>query len=276
MTDVTLREDDRLLLFGFGLFETLLVTETGVPLLENHWQRMKEGADRLRLSLPDFPDWMELIRIFLQERPTLARPFALRVTLSGGVAGQPRTSRLLLQTRPFPYKREQYEKGTSLYFLPARRNELSPLAGIKSTNYMENMLAREEALCQGAEEGIWLNSQDHLMEGTMSNIFLVKDGALFTPALISGCLPGTRRAFVLRLAATLSVQALEGAFTRDELLRADEVFLTNALMGIMPVRSIDGRTIEVAAPDSPVSLTRVLTRKMEETITCTNLEEVRK
>jgi len=120
------------------------------------------------------------------------------------------------------------------------------LVSIKSTNYLENILAKEEANRNDAEEGLWLNTKGYISEGTMSNLFFIKDETLFTPSLASGCLPGTRRQLILDLARSLQIPTHEGLFPCSNLLAADEVFMTNALMGIMPVRQVDDLPFPVA------------------------------
>ena len=257
MNNVTLPADDRLLLFGYGLFETVLVTASGPRLLRAHWQRMREGAKVLKLSLPDFAAWSELIAHFLFTVPSKP-PYALRLTLSGGSPAQNHPPRLILQYRLFSYTTSQYENGIRLYLLPAPRNERSPLTKIKSTNYLENLLAKEEAVNNNAVEGLWFNCQGFLAEGTMSNIFFVSKQTLCTPSLACGCLPGTRRALILRLAAQLQIPVIEGSFTQEDLLLAEEVFLSNALMGIMPVQKINNHSFKVASSSHPASLTRIL------------------
>jgi 4-amino-4-deoxychorismate lyase len=257
MNNITLPTDDRLLLFGYGLFETILITSSGPKLLRLHWQRMNEGAKLLRLSLPDFSVWAQKIDNFLLTL-SLTPPFAIRVTLSGGVPARNYPSRLLLQNRSFPYTALQYENGICLHLLSFSRNEFSPLNKIKSVNYLENILAKEEALLNNADEGLWLNSQKYLVEGTMSNIFFVSKQTLYTPSLACGCLPGTRRSIILELAAKLRIPVFEGYFTQEDLLLAEEVFVTNALMGIMPVQKISNRFFRVASSDRSDSLTRFL------------------
>ena len=271
MKEITLPIDDRLLLFGYGLFETLLVTARGIPLLREHWQRMSEGAATLELALPGFAEWTDGIRKFLRNQTGGGSPYALRLTLTGGAPSSDHPSALIMQVRPFPYHAAQYEAGIVLHLLSTPRNEHSPLVGIKSTNYLENILARQEALRHAAEEGIWFNFQGQLAEGAMSNIFFVKNDMLFTPALSCGCLPGTRRAFVLKLARKLRIKVSEGAFLKENLLQADEVFLTNALMGIMPVRRIGEQSLMVAPPASAFSVTRLLAKKLDDFLPYTDI-----
>ncbi|MHB8124826.1 MAG: aminotransferase class IV [Desulfitobacteriaceae bacterium] len=265
MNNTTLPADDRLLLFGYGLFETVLITSSGPQLLQSHWQRMKAGAKVLKLSLPDFSRWSQQIQIFLINSP-LKPPYALRITLSGGVPVRNQPPQLLLQSRSFPYTTSQYENGIRLYLLPTPRNEYSLLNKIKSTNYLENLLAKEEALHNNADEGIWLNSNKYITEGTMSNIFFVSKQTLFTPSLVCGCLPGTRRSIILELAAKLQIPVFEGSYTQEDLLLADEVFLTNALMGIMPVQRINNHNFNIVPVNHTNSITRFLEQEFNQFI----------
>ncbi len=241
----TLSSNDRLALFGFGIFETLLITEQGPLFIDLHWQRMNKGADLLGLKLPNKDQWLQRIQEFIEQAPRTS-PYALRITLSGGAPETHLPSQLLLHKRFIPYTPTQYALGIRLHVLPSLRNEHSPLTSIKSTNYMENILAKEVAKHNGAEEGLWLNTGGYLSEGTMSNLFFIKGEALYTPSLSSGCLPGTRRQIVLGLAQALQIPTYEGSYPLSELLLADEIFMTNALMGIMPVRQIDDHLFPIA------------------------------
>ena len=248
LTD-TLFSHDRLALFGFGLFETLLITEAGPLFVDMHWQRMNKGADFLCLNLPDKDEWVKRVQRFIaeniEENPSTF-PYALRITLSGGSPLEGLPSQILFHKRALPYTLAHYTLGIRLHFLPSPRNEQSPLVSIKSTNYLENILAKAEALRNGAEEGLWLNTKGYLSEGTMSNLFFIKDETLFTPSLASGCLPGTRRQLVLDLARSLQIPTCEGLYLSSNLLLADEIFMTNALMGIMPVRQVDDFLFPIA------------------------------
>jgi len=240
-----LSSHDRLALFGFGLFETLLITEAGPLFLDLHWQRMNKGSDLLGLQLPSSSEWINQVQGFIDETP-YTFPYALRVTLSGGSPLANLPSQILFYKRELPYTLSQYTVGISLHCLPSPRNERSPLVSIKSTNYLENILAKEEALRNGADEGLWLNTSGFLCEGTMSNLFFIKDDILFTPSLASGCLPGTRRQLILDLARSVHIPTYEGLYTFSDLLLADEIFMTNALMGIMPVRKVDDYLLPIA------------------------------
>ncbi|SPF56767.1 probable aminodeoxychorismate lyase [Candidatus Desulfosporosinus infrequens] len=249
----TLFSHDRLALFGFGVFETLLVTDEAPLFVDLHWQRMNQGANFLGLKLPDKNEWLKQVQEFIEQNPSKL-PWALRVTLSGGAPLSNLPSTLLFHKRLVPYTPAQYALGIRLHILPSPRNEQSPLVAIKSTNYLENILAKEAANLQGADEGVWLNTKGYLAEGTMSNLFFIKDGTLFTPSLASGCLPGTRRQLLLGLARSLQIPTYEDLYSISDLLMSDEIFMTNALMGIMPVRQID----DIPFPIAKESVMRVL------------------
>lgn len=253
----TLLTQDRLALFGYGLFETLFITEHGPLFPALHWQRMNNGAKFLGLTLPTEEKWLAQIQEFIKKTLSIA-PYALRVTLSGGAPQANLPSQLLFHQRIIPYTSAQSALGICLHLLPNPRNELSPLTTIKSTNYLENILAKEVATRKGAEEGLWLNTKGFISEGTMSNLFFIKDGTLFTPSLSSGCLPGTRRQLILDLALTLQIRTEEGLYRLSNLLLADEIFMTNALMGIMPVRQINDVSFSIQSSTSTKSRMRQL------------------
>lgn len=261
-----LSTNDRTVLYGLGVFETLLVANNRVTFPDLHYNRMLDGAQRLGISVPQFDLWQKEIAIFLKEIecPPLC---ALRVTLSAGTLDGRIPSGLLLQTRPLQYTKEQYLRGMSLYLLPYPRNEFSPLTRIKSTNYMENILARQDAKLHHYDEGLWCNTQGYLTECAMSNLFFVKNKEVYTPSLNCGCLAGTRRSLVVSLAAQLNIAVHEGTYRPQDLFQADEVFLTNALMGIMPVQQIADHRYKVPAFDVTSSIMRQLTQALDK-LTC--------
>ena len=232
-------EKDRLVLFGYGLFETLKVNQEQMEVPDLHYKRMAKGAELLGLPMPDYETWLAQLQAVIDNsiEQLSSDSYALRVTLSGG-GGEGIPPQWLYHIRPIPYTAEDYAKGIKVVILSSRRNEYSPSVQIKNTNYLDNLLGKKEAEEQGAREGIWLNSRGFLAEGTMSNLFWVKDGVLYTPALSCGCLPGTRRQLVLECAERQGIPYEEGEFPLDILKKAEEVFLTNALMGIMPVSKI--------------------------------------
>lgn len=255
---------DQLVLYGYGVFETLRVEGDHLEVPERHYERMKRGAEVLELILPEYSVWLTELREIVKREQQL-EPYSLRLTLSGGEGSKAFPSRLIHHIRPIPYTAADYNEGISVCILTHPRNELSPCVSIKSANAIENLLARKEAEKQGSREGIWLNTKGHLAEGTVSNLFFVKDEVLYTPALECGCLPGTRRSIVIECARELDIPVREGRFIPNDLDEAEEVFLTNALMGLLPVRNVKNRMKLFDSP-YPDSLTAQLRRNYEEFI----------
>ena len=129
-------------------------------------------------------------------------------------------------------------------FSPWPRNEFSPLAGLKCASYSENLIALDQARRKGFDETIFLNTAGHLCEAATANLFLVKDGVLFTPSLASGCLPGITREVVIELAGEEGIPCEVGALTLADLQAADEVFLTSSTIGAVPLSRLGDRVLD--------------------------------
>ena len=142
-----------------------------------------------------------------------------------------------------PPSREKYQRGYIVVLSSIRRNSLSPVTYLKSANTMENMLARRDARDAGADEAFFLNEKGYLTEAAGSNLFIVKDGILKTPRYDSGILPGVTRVVVFELATQLDIKVREVNLKLTDLLQADEVFITNSLIEIVPVTTFDGKPI---------------------------------
>jgi branched-chain amino acid aminotransferase len=135
-----------------------------------------------------------------------------------------------------------WEPATTVQTVPWRRNEHSAIAGAKTTSYAENVRALAEAKAVGATEAIFANTAGALCEGTGSNLFLVVDGELRTPALSTGCLAGITRALVLELGHGVETTTA----TLDHLRHAEEAFLTSSTRDVQPIRAVDGRALAIA------------------------------
>ncbi|GAH78708.1 unnamed protein product [marine sediment metagenome] len=181
----------------------------------------------------------------------------VRITISigeGGMVPDPSTCTqptvLILAGHYKPYPKQVYEKGFRAVVSSIRRNSQSPLSRLKSANYLENMLAKQEARAAGVDEAICLNEKGLLAEASMSNIFLVNDGILRTPGEESGILPGITREVVLELASQLGINTFEQNIRLDELFQTQEAFLTNSLMEIMPLTEIGEKPVGSGRPGS--------------------------
>jgi len=235
--------DDRGLTLGDGLFETIAVTK-GVPKrLAAHLDRLRMNAKALGIPVPFTNTRIQDMMAVLIAANDL-REAALRLTLTRGpgVRGlappEMVTPTLLITSGPRPPQ----DAVTLMVASCTRRNEHSPLAHIKSLNYLDSILARREAVAAGADDAVLLNTQGRVAEATAANIFLLARGGLLTPPVSEGALPGIMRAEVIRLA-----RAEERVVTVGDLETASEVFLTNAL-GIRPVVRVNGCDVGDGAP----------------------------
>jgi branched-chain amino acid aminotransferase len=242
---------DRGLLYGYGLFETMRSYGGCVFRLEAHYRRLSESA--ILLDIPShltFDGLRTAIDALLEKN---GLPDArIRLTLTAGSTPQPgnKTDPALLITAVplIEYPTSLYERGMSAITSAVRRNETSPLSRVKSLNYLDNLLAREEARREGADEAILLNTRGMVAEGSASNVFLVSDGRLLTPDLDSGVLPGITRAAVIELAAGADIACAEGEVEPATLSKAEEAFLTNSIIGVMPLTRLDGKLIGDGRP----------------------------
>ena len=232
-------------LYGRGVFTTLAVYGGRPFLWPEHWERLYSHADRSGIdhsTLDQGTVGALLQRLIAQNSVDNGRA---RVTLlantSSGTwqldAEIPRKTNLLIMTGDT--HKAAFEEGLAVTLSPFRVNTNSPLVGIKSVNYLENILAREEARARDFDEAVRLNERGEIVSATMANIFWVKDGTIHTPAIATGALAGTTRAHIITLAAELSMPMIEGVYEIAQLSDADEIFLTSAGLGVGIVTTFD-------------------------------------
>ena len=245
---------DRGFLYGDGLFETMRAYAGKIFRLERHLQRLFRSARILSLSVPGGEEKLKEAIYRTLKANNLEEAY-LRLTISRGeggtgpdVADNLRVSTVIVAESLPLYPNRWYEKGVKAVVVKVRRDETSPLSRIKSLNYLPNILARLEAKNKEAEEGLMLNSQGHLAEGTVSNIFLIRGGKLVTPSLKSGVLPGITREAILELAPGQGLKASEREIKLTELREAEEAFLTNSLREIVPLTRVDGNPLGDGKP----------------------------
>lgn len=252
---------DRGLLHGYGLFETMRSYGGRVFRIEQHYRRLAEGASTIHIELPLSLQELRSAIDALLERNAL--PDArIRLTVTAGPAPQQSEaaspSALLVAAPLTNYAPELYERGMSAVTSAIRRNEMSPLSGVKSLNYLDNLLAREEALRRGADHAILLNTRGLVAEGSSSNVFIVDGGTLLTPDLASGALPGITRAAVIETAPQAGLTVREVEVSPETLAGAEEAFLTGSVMGVMPLTRLDGAPIGGGRPGPKTALLRRL------------------
>jgi branched-subunit amino acid aminotransferase/4-amino-4-deoxychorismate lyase len=252
--------DDRGLLFGDSAFETMRAYGGSPFRLWRHLERLGESCRMLRLELP--LSTMEItaaVALVLEEnglgRGTDSR---VRITVTGGAPAGPKGlersggATLFITARPYePPSTGDYQKGVALAISGIKRNTSSPLSSMKSGNYLDSLFARQEALDRGDDDAVMLTSSGNLSEATSSNIFYVKDGELATPNAGLGFLPGVTREAVLEAAMHAEIPCRLVTEGPDNLLSADEAFLTNSMFELMPVRRIG--THEVLSCPGPLT-----------------------
>ncbi len=248
--------DDTGLHHGNGLFETFRARRGRVYLLDRHVARLRAGADELAITVPADVERLPEIVSELTERCGLSDA-RVRLTLTAGPAGGRPT--LLLHARPATdYPPVVYTHGVTAVIASIRRNETSPLAHIKSLSYLDNLLAKREALQAGADEALLLNTKGSLAEASIANLFIVLGGDVLTPPIAHGALPGVTRDAVLELAESARIRATEASLMVDDLRHADEAFLTNAIAGVLPLVSVDTQNVGSGEPGELTDRLRAL------------------
>ncbi len=243
---------DRGFLYGDGIYETLRVYGGRVFKLEEHLVRLERSAQLIRMDPPLSREaFAEAIDTCLKVNDL--SDALVRIGVSRGEASEPGLNPALvagpptvvIAPRPFePYPEAMYEAGIRADVVSVRRNPTEALnPAIKSTNFLNNILAKMEALGAGADEAIMLNTDGHIAEGTTTNIFWVAGQTLCTPPLEAGVLDGVTRSVTITLAEDLDCQILEVLRGQSALEEAEEVFVTSTSYEIMPVTSIDGKPV---------------------------------
>jgi branched-chain amino acid aminotransferase len=242
-------------LYGDGIYETMRAYRGKIFFVDKHLTRLKHSADAISLTLP-LP--LDKIGEALNEALTVNKlnEAYVRIQISRGdgeIGLDPAlcpAPTMVILTRPFKdYPPELFANGVSVAIVQTRRNH--PLAldpAIKATNFLNNILAKIESLKAGAYEGIMLNWKGYVAEGTISNIFTVKKGVLHTPSLETGILEGITRDLVLHLARREKIPMRETLMRPKDLMKADECFITNTTVEVLPVTTIDSNPVGDGTP----------------------------
>lgn len=234
-------------LYGYGLFETMRTYGGKAFRLDRHLSRLESSAEVLGIRV-DVGDLKNAVDDVLHANNLSDARIRITVSIGEGeMVPDPATCKkptvLVMAGAYRSYPDEVYKRGFKAIISLVCRNSKSVISGIKSANYLESMLARQEARKAGADEAICLNERGLVAEASMSNIFLVKNGILKTPSVDSGILPGITREAVLEIAPGLGIEIREGEITLEELIGADEAFLTNSLIEVMPFTLVSGKTV---------------------------------
>jgi branched-chain amino acid aminotransferase len=236
--------NDHGLTVGDGVFETAKVVRGQVFALTRHLDPLARSATGLGLPEPD----LDRIRAGVGELLAAEEPIEfgrLRITVTGGTGplGSERTAgagtsvlQLAAQAPP--------AASSAVVVAPWVRNERSPVAGIKTTSYAENVVALAYAKARGATEALLANTRGELCEGTGSNVFVAVAGELVTPPLSAGPLAGISRGLLLEWAADAGLPVREGEVSMTDLGQAAEVVLTSSIRDVQPVHELDGRALD--------------------------------
>jgi len=242
-------------LYGWGLFETMRAYNNRIVYFDKHLERLKKSARLLNIRCPYPPAELKDIIQRIVKINGLKDAY-VRLTLWKCEEG---TDILVAVKKYQPYSSQEYKNGFRACISPFRQNEDSFLAQLKTTNYLLYRLAYTKAREKGFDEAIILNHKGYIAETSRSNLFFIKDKELFTPSLECSCLDGITRRVVFDLAKKYNIKAYEGNFSISDLYACDEVFLTNSLVGIMPLVSVEERRIGLGR--SQYKLTRFFREK---------------
>jgi len=191
----------------------------------------------------------------------------LRLTLTAGPMSESEEKRkptlLIAATKLQPYPPEYYKNGVLVVLCPFRQNTAEPTYGHKTTSYFSRMIALKLAHQKRAAEALWFTVDNHLAEGCISNVFLVKDSVIYTPPIETPVLAGVARKTVCQIALKNSIELVEKNLYISDCLDADEIFLTNVIMQIMPISRVEKHTV---GDGKPGPMTKRLQKNFDELI----------
>lgn len=239
---------DRGFQYGDGLFETIEVRNGKPIFLDLHLNRLKAGCHRLQIPCPS----LDLIRRETAALCKHSQHAVLKLIVTRGSGGRGyRQPDVLQPTRvlslhPYPYYPDIYrEQGIIARFCRTRLGLNPALAGIKHLNRLEQVLARAEWNDPAIQEGIMLDINDYVIEGTMTNLFYIQNNAVYTAVLTQTGVDGIIRRMIMDLLTRQHVEINESIFTKDELLEADEAFICNSVIGLWPIKQIENTCYQI-------------------------------
>jgi branched-chain amino acid aminotransferase len=235
-------------LYGFGVFETMRAYEGHVFRLQSHLERIMAGATKIGIHSPDARELAAGIQKSL--RKNNHRDAYVRLTLSAGegAIGLNPTScskpTFVVITKKFSgYPRAKYLTGFTAVTVPITTNPHSIANNLKSNSFLDRLLAHAIATRTGVDEAVMMTCDGFVAEGSISNLFIVSQGELYTPKLSGGILPGVTRNIIFELATERGIRITERNIALEEIYSSDEAFLTNSLIEIMPLTNLNKVTI---------------------------------
>ncbi len=235
--------DDSLVQYGDGIFETMLAVESAIFHWHYHWQRLEKSCRRLGISVPDHDALYASLQSALGKANNDFSVVKMIVSRGAGLRGyrslpeQPCT--VQFSVTPYTFAASLYQ-GLKLRICQTRLAKQPLLAGMKHCNRLEYIMARREPEEAQFDEGLLLDYDGHVIEGLISNVFLINNRQITTPILKAAGVAGTLRAYLLDWLPNQGYTVSTRALTLTDMASADAVFLTNASGGVMPVKSIQG------------------------------------
>lgn len=239
--------DNRGLRYGDGLFETIKYQHNELILLDDHFSRLWKGMQLLQFDIPKLltPDMLqqEILQLIKKNKLTSAR---IRLAVYRGDGGLydavNHTPIYIIQAWPILSNNATLnENGLQLSIYAGAKKSLDSFSNIKHNNYLPYFMAALDAKQQQCNDAIILNTQDRICDSSIANIFMVKNGNIFTPSLTEGCVAGVMRKFILQQLPKLGFTITENSISKDDLLSADEIFLTNSIYNIRWVAIIENK-----------------------------------
>ncbi|WP_455211004.1 aminodeoxychorismate lyase [Kaarinaea lacus] len=239
--DDTISVLDRGLHYGDGVFETIKVVRGHILFLEQHLQRLQQGCARLRIPQPPMEALTNEAKALVNEE----EKSVLKILITRGQGGRGYrlpdnacSNRIIIRYAFPDYSQDNYRQGVTIRLCEQRLSINAALAGIKHLNRMEQVLARSEWQDESIAEGLMMDQEDNIIEGTMSNVFFVSGDRLVTSPIKKCGVAGIIRQYVLDTAQDLGISHDITEVKKGDLLTASEVFLTNSLIGIWPVNRL--------------------------------------
>lgn len=254
---------DHGLLYGDGVFEGIRFYDRKVFKLKEHVDRLFFSARYIMLDVGMTPEALSEAICKTVEEDELENGY-IRVVVTRGTGNLglnpyscPKARVIIISDSITLYPSEYYENGLEIITSATRRPTSAALSPqVKSLNYLNNIMAKVEAIRAGVLEALMLNEQGYVAECTGDNIFIVKNGTVYTPPVSDGCLDGITRQVVLSVCKELSIPAEERTMTRFDILSADECFLTGTAAEVIPVTNLDGRVIGNGKPGPVIARIR--------------------
>lgn len=238
--------------FGYGVFETIKIRNKKAIFLKEHLYRLRRSLKKIaigtNIETKNIKEFIDKLLI----KNDLNNCAIKIVVLKNG-----KETNTIITSREYSYSDEIYSKGFYLLNTEVRKSTTSIIPTIKSTNYMENIIERNKAISKGYDDTLFYNDKNNLAETSIGNIFLVKNKTIYTPDENQGLLKGIVRQKILEILKLEKMDCIEGKLDKEDLYNSDEIFITNSLMGVMPVTKVNDKNYNL----SENSLTDIIRKK---------------